>query len=375
MQLNIQDWGLPNNVQHRIRLWIILAWFVVEICLPVLVLAEGLLLGLPPIPISKLNQQTPQKVELGKKLFKDVRLSADGKVNCAGCHKPDRAFTDGLVVAKGIKNQLGTRNTPTLLNVAYLTSQFWDGRRESLEEQARDPFVNTLEHGFLKHTDVVEKVRSDQEYVQAFKKIFGIESSKITIEHIANVLANFQRTLVAGDSPFDRYYFSKNAEALSPQAIRGFDIFRGRAKCQTCHIIGQSSAVFTDNDFHSLRIGLEKVMPRLAEMTRHVHDSAPEKLYQQITYDRELAALGRFVVSRKAVDIAKFRTPTLRNVALTAPYMHDGSVATLEEVVELEVYYRGIEAGRPLLLTPEEKADLVAFLRALTSADLDSFAK
>lgn len=327
-------------------------------------------LGLPPLSIPADNPQTRQKIALGKKLFEDAGLSADGKISCASCHQADRAFTDGRTVAKGLKDQRGTRNVPSLFNVAYLTSQFWDGRRANLEEQARDPFVNAIEHGLSSHAEVIGKITADPNYVKAFQDAFGVAPSKIGMEHVGKALASFERTLLAGNSPFDRYYFGKDARALTPQAVSGFELFRGKANCQTCHIIGRHDAIFTDNRFHSLGIGMEKVAPRLAEIARHVSRSTPEDIDRQITRDPELAALGRFVVTRKATDVGKFRTPSLRNVALTAPYMHDGSVATLEEAVELEVYYRGVEAGRPLILTVGEKANLVAFLRALTSSNL-----
>lgn len=328
------------------------------------------LLGLPPVPIPADNPQTPQKIALGKRLFEDQRLSADGKVSCASCHQRERAFTDGEPTAKGIKDQRGTRNTPTLLNAAFLTSQFWDGRRQSLEDQARDPFVNAREHGFLSHAAVIGKITSDPKYVQAFKEVFGIKASQIGMKHVTQAVASFERTLLAGNSAFDRYHFTKDTKALTPQAANGFALFRGKAKCQTCHTIGQHDAIFTDNQFHSLGIGMDKVAPRLAELARQVARSTPEDIDQEIARDPELAALGRFLVTRKATDIGKFRTPSLRNVAFTAPYMHDGSVATLEAAVELEVYYRGVEAGRPLILTVNEKAELVLFLRALTSANV-----
>lgn len=354
------------------RLWVIVILSVVLVSglWAIAHADDNQLLGLPPIVIPSNNKQTPEKIELGKKIFQDTRLSLDGKVSCASCHKVDRVFMDGLKVAQGTYGRRGTRNTPTLLNTAYLTSLFWEGRRENFEEQAYDPFVNPVEHGFSNHVDVVEKIKKDQQYIKAFKNVFKIESSKINIEHVVKALASFERTLLVGDSPFDRYYFSNNVNALPPEAIRGFEIFRGKAKCQSCHVIGESSAIFTDNNFHALGIGMEKAMPRLAELGRYVSDSAHDKIDQQIAHDQELAALGRFIVSRRAADIAKFRTPSLRNVALTAPYMHDGSVATLEETVDLEIYYRSLEAGRPLILSAGEKADLISFLRALTSTSL-----
>jgi len=339
---------------------------------PGIILAGGSTqLGLPPVSVPADNPQSPQKIALGKKLFEDARLSADGTISCSTCHKLDRAFTDGEVVAKGLRGQRGTRNAPTLLNVAYLTSQFWEGRRKTLEEQARDPFVNGLEHGLSSHDRVIAKIVAEKSYTRAFKAVFGVNASQIAIKHVADALASFERTLLAGNSAFDRFYYAKDQTALSPSARNGLTLFQGKARCNACHTIGAESALFTDNEFHSLGIGLNKVVPRLAEIARHVARSTPEQIDQEIARDAELAALGRFIVTRKAVDVGKFRTPSLRNVALTAPYMHDGSVNTLEEAVELEVYYRGVEAGRPLLLTVQEKSDLAAFLRSLTSKHLN----
>jgi cytochrome c peroxidase len=324
-------------------------------------------LGLPPVPISSDNPQTPEKVALGRALFDDQRLSADGQVSCSTCHQPDRAFTDGRTVAQGARQQAGTRNTPTLLNSVYLTSLFWDGRRGSLEEQAADPLVNPAEHGLGNYEELLARVRADAAYAAGFRAAFGAAPESIRLEHVVKALAAFQRTLVAGDSPFDRYRYGGDPSALSDAQVRGLGLFEGRARCTACHTIGKEDALLTDNAFHTIGIGQARSQSGLADRTIRLVGLSPSERDRSITRDPEVAELGRFAVTLKPVDIGRFRTPTLRNVALTAPYMHDGSVPTLAEAVEREVYYRGLESGRPLVLTPQERADLVAFLEALAS--------
>ncbi|MDO8413547.1 MAG: cytochrome c peroxidase [Gallionellaceae bacterium] len=324
-------------------------------------------LGLPPLPHPAHNLPTPGSIALGKKLFHDKRLSADGSVSCATCHIPEKAFADGLTVAKGLGGQTGTRNTPTLLNVAFEKNFFWDGRRATLEEQAQDPFINPREHGFKEHTQLIATIRNNQAYRLAFKKAFSVQPEAITMEHVTRAIASFERTLIAADTFFDRYYYGGDQTAMSEAAIRGLALFKGNARCASCHIIGETSTTFTDNQFHSLGIGYRKIEQRLAKITTHFAKQRGKPIDHSILSDADVSELGRFTVTLNPMDIAKFRTPSLRNVALTAPYMHDGSVSTLAEVVELEVYYRSLESGQPLILTPQEQSDLLAFLRALTS--------
>lgn len=338
------------------------------------------LLGLPPIPITASNSQSPEKIALGKKLFFDKRLSANGNVSCATCHDESKAFADGLPVAEGIRKQKGTRNTPTLINAAYFTSQFWDGRRGTLEEQARDPFVNAAEHGFQNHDTVVAVIRSDVVYRSEFQRVFGISAEHITIDHAAQAIAAFERTLIAGDSAFDQFYFGNDNSALTPNAQHGLEIFKKQAGCARCHTIEKDHALFTDNQFHGAGVGMARIEARLAEITTRVlksqgvpvtdlssSDIKLESIDETIFSDSDISELGRFNVTHNPIDIGRFKTPTLRNISLTAPYMHDGSVKTLEEVIEIELYARGNDAGRPLILTPKEKQDLVEFLRSLTS--------
>jgi cytochrome c peroxidase len=331
---------------------------------------ENPLLGLPPVSIPADNPQTPQKIALGKKLFLDARFSVDGKVSCASCHEPERAFTDGRVVAKGVMDQVGARNTPTIMNAAYNTSQFWDGRRASLEEQAADPFVNPSEHGLTNHDAILRVVRSDKFYVETFQTVYAIQAADIRMEHIVKSLASFERTLVAGNSPFDRYFYRGEKGALSDSAQRGHAIFHERARCASCHTIGPQSALFTDNQFHALGIGYEAIALKLATLTKKLTHSSRREIDALIIREPDVSALGRFAVSLKPGDIGHFKTPSLRDVALTPPYMHDGSVATLAEAIELELYNRGTVDSRPPILSPRDKEDLAEFLRALTSSDV-----
>jgi cytochrome c peroxidase len=262
-----------------------------------------------------------------------------------------------------------------LVNSAYLTSLFWDGRRKSLEEQAADPLVNLVEHALGSHDDLLAIVRTDAAYGAGFRAAFGVAPESIRIEHVLKALAAFERTLVSGDSPFDRYRYSGDSSALSISQIRGLGLFVGRARCVTCHTIGTEYALLTDQEFHTIGIGQARLQTGLAQRAARLARLSWSERNQSILGDPEVAALGRFAVTLKPGDIGRFRTPSLRNVALTAPYMHDGSVPTLAEAVEREVYYRGLESGRPLVLTPREKADLVAFLEALTSGGLASLGR
>jgi cytochrome c peroxidase len=342
------------------------------VCLPSRLAAQDSqahFLGLPKLPIPFDNPLSSAKIALGRKIFLDTRLSHDGATSCASCHQPKRAFSDGLKVAKGTDGRLGTRNTPSLLNAAYNQSQFWDGRRADLESQALDPLLNPREHAILDVQALLGMLRRDAGYVAAFKSAFRIEGNQINAQHVRRALASFIRTLVIGNSPFDRYFFQHQKTAMPASAIRGLILFQGAARCATCHTIGSSQALFTDNQFHSLSVGLRRIAPRLAEITSKLVNSEGsfEKLDQAVLNDEDVAELGRFVVTRNPADIGKFRTPSLRNVAQTAPYMHDGSVSTLQDAVEYELYYRSVESGQPLILTAEEKDDLVQFLRALSS--------
>lgn len=326
-------------------------------------------LGLPILNEPENNRSTPQKIELGRQLFFDSRLSEDKKISCSSCHDPHQAFSDGIALARGVRGSVGSRNTPTLVNTAFNSSFFWEGRRPTLETQALDPLINPREHG-LKDLDALTlALRKDKDYLVRFNDVFGVQADEIRPQHIGQALAAFERTLVAGNSSFDRYEFLGEKHSLSESAERGLALFKGRAQCASCHNIGTQDALLTDNQFHSLSVGLRKIEKRLAVITTRLISArqAGKNIDQTIIGDDEIAELGLFTVTLNPSDIGKFRTPSLRNVALTAPYMHDGSIDTLEDAVEWETYYRNGDASRPLPLSQEERADLVSFLKSLTS--------
>ena len=324
-------------------------------------------LGLPELIIPSDNPQSTAKIQLGKDLFNDKRFSADGTVSCATCHDQQRAFCDGRPVAQGINKLRGARNAPTIVNAAFFAAQFWDGRRGSLEDQARDPFVNAVEHGLINHELILKVVRDDPRYTAAFKTVFDVPSTAVTMDHVAKAIASFERTLIAGDSPFDRYQYGGDQKALSASAIRGLGLFQGRARCAGCHRVDPQNALFADGEFHRLGVGHQRVEKHLGELATQFAKAQERDVGKALLDRPELSELGRFLVTLNPDDIERFKTPSLRNVAVTAPYMHDGSIDTLEAAVDMEIYYRGLEANRPLILTPREKADLVEFLRSLTS--------
>jgi cytochrome c peroxidase len=241
-----------------------------------------------------------------------------------------------------------------------------DGRAQSLEEQALGPFVNPIEHGLTSHQTIVDVIRQDADYLKQFNTVFNVPADAITIDHVVKAIASFERTLVSGNSPFDRYYFGMDQTALSESAARGSRIFRRKGNCANCHEISLNNALFTDNRFYNVGVGFKRLAPVLGALIEG-------KNSDELTLtDLQQSELGRFKVTKTLADLGKFKTPTLRNVALTAPYMHDGSIKTLEEVIEH--YDKGGDKNRyidakifPLHLTQQEKADLAAFMRALTS--------
>ncbi len=323
-------------------------------------------LGLPELPAAG-RTISPGRVALGTALFSDRRLSADGTISCASCHRPKNNLTDGRALAVGIGGQVGTRNAPSLYNVAFATSLFWDGRSTDLESQAILPLLNAREHGLASEKAVLAILDKDQRYRKEFARVFG--QSHVSIDAVAAALAAYERTLLAGNSPFDRYVYGGDPQAMSPAAVRGLSFFRGRAGCATCHTIGKTSALLTDQEFHSSPARLpDSVNSALVELTgRVIQVQEPNALNSMVVGDSDIASLGRFIVTRNPKDIGLFKTPSLRNVATTGPYMHDGSVESLQEVVELELYSRGDAVRSPIVATVEERADLVEFLTELSS--------
>jgi cytochrome c peroxidase len=327
-------------------------------------------LGLPAL--TSTQRASPELISLGQRLFFDKRLSADGKVSCSTCHKSDRLYTDGNKRSIGQGGRVGTRNAPSLLNVLYATSLFWDGRASDLESQALAPLTNPVEHGLASQGVIVKIVGADAAYPGDFARVFKVTPPEISAELVTRAIATFERSLIAGGSPFDRFQYGHDPHALSAAAVRGLDLFVGRARCGSCHLIGPNSALLTDGQFHMAPVGLSaSVNTNLVRLTQKVltarRDPNAHELERLIATDAEVAALGRFLKSLNPLDIGKFKTPSLRDVALTAPYMHDGSVGTLESAVDLELYGRGAVLDYPIALTLDEKRDLIEFLRALTS--------
>lgn len=338
-------------------------------------------LGLPPLPIPASNPQTPEKIKLGDKLFHDKRFSSTGKVSCATCHDKNKAFTDSpLKTSKGIKDLRGTRNAPTVVNSAYATTLFWDGRSPDLEDQAMHPFTNPVEMGMKDHEPILKIVRSDPEYTKAFQQVFGKSGNEITRKEVLQAIAAFERTVISGGSPFDRWLYGGDKKALTPAQRRGFDVFVGQGRCVSCHVVEQTQALFTDNNFHNIGIGINAIQKEVPTLVPSFVKAKRGGADVDITVlsDPKASELGRFAVNEQFDALGAFKTPTLRNIAVTAPYMHDGSLKTLKDVVKH--YNNGgvtkkgdqpnafLSGGiRPLNLTPGQEADLVAFMEALTS--------
>lgn len=302
---------------------------------------------LPDVTFPKDNPFNADKVELGKTLFFDPRLSGSKQVACASCHDPDLGWADGRTVAFGHERQTTSRNSPSIMNSGYHTSLFWDGRAKSLEEQAVGPILNEGEmHG--KPEEVVATVNGIKEYRERFNRVFGTETA--TLDLIAKAIATFERTIVGGRSKFDVFVGGKNYEALSDEAIRGLHLFRTDARCANCH----NGPNFSDDKFHN--VGLSY-------------------------YGRKFEDLGQYNITKNPEDVGKFRTPSLRNITRTGPYMHNG-LFELEGVIN--IYNAGMptlrrQAGqendplfptksqhlRVLNLNEHDKADLIVFLRSL----------
>lgn len=291
--------------------------------------------GLLPVQWPKDNPYSKAKWDLGRALYYDTRLSVDGTLSCASCHSPQFGFTDGQAFSAGVKHQMGGRSAPTVINRAYSMAQFWDGRAMSLEEQAGGPMANPIEMGHT-HDGVCAKLKEVPGYRKMFTEAYG--SDEINIDRVTKAIATFERTVLSGNSPYDKYK-AGDKKAMTASQVRGLDVFVNKAKCDACH----EGINFTLNSYHNLGIGTDKPEPDA----------------------------GRFAVTKNPKDWGAFKTPTLREIANTAPYMHDGRFRTLAEVVDF--YDKGgipnknlDETMKPLKLTDQDKKDLVEFLKALS---------
>ena len=290
-----------------------------------------------PLPEPADNLFTEEKLALGRKLFFDAALSKDGTVSCAKCHDPERAFADDKPLAVGVFGRVGKRHSPALINRAFGRTHFWDGRAATLEQQVLQPIADPNEMD-LPVVEAVARLSKDSSYRSAFQVVFGRE---VTSEDLGRALATYLRSIRSSDSPYDRF-IAGDTDALTSQQQQGLAVYRGKARCIFCH----SEPLFTDEQFQNTGVAWR----------------ADASVYQDD---------GRFAVSGQERERGNFKTPTLRDIALTPPYMHDGSLASLEAVVE---FYNGggrpnknlFPILRPLGLTPDEKQALIKFLEALS---------
>ncbi len=333
-------------------------------------------IGLPPVPVPAANPPTPEKVALGRKLFFDRRMSVNSTMSCAMCHIPEQGFTNNeLARPLGVGGRSLRRNAPTLLNAAYIPHAFHDGRRPTLEAQALDPLVDYREMANPDLNSVIARIAELPDYDGLFERAFGGRASP---ERLAQALASWERTLVAGDSPFDRWRYRGEKRALTVEQVRGFELFTGRAGCASCHRVGEDHALLTDDLFHDTGIGYmgaEAVSRDTArvpvEIASGIQVSVSRETLRSIG-DPPQEDRGRFEATGDPQDRWSYKTPSLRNVALTAPYMHDGSLRSLRDVVlhyvRGGVPHEGLDPLlRPLDLTQAEVDAIVAFLEGLTS--------
>ena len=323
--------------------------------------AAGHLEPFDTAPVPPGNPQTPEKVELGKMLFFDRRLSGDGTMSCATCHIPEMGFSDGQAISLNYPTTKNWRNSPTLINVAFSRFLFHDGRVETLEDQALFPMMSAFEMN--QNLDFLEEeIRSVPEYRELFKKVFGSED--ITRKRIAMAIAAFERTIISLNVPLDKY-LQGNREVFSPEAELGYEIFIGKGKCADCHY----GVNLIDNKFHALNVPEHPDFqsdPRVAATRRFV-----AKLYHYEDYRTLQEDPGRYLITKDKKDWRAFKTPTLRDIAKTGPYMHNGVFETLEEVIDF--FDRGGGPGntavKPLSLSDAEKQALKIFMTETLSGE------
>jgi len=330
--------------------------------------------GVDPLAWSKIyltpgNEPTADRIALGHKLYFDTRLSKDGTVSCATCHDVSRGFADHRNVSEGVGDRLGRRSAPTTMNAALFQSMFWDGRAASLEEQAKLPILNPVEMGHPDAASAMAAIGSDPAYQDLFQKAYGRAPS---YDDLGRAIASFERTLIFLDAPFDRFA-SGDARAISPAAKRGFALFNGKARCVSCHMINGSNPLGTDNLFHNIGVSARKQnFEALAQQAvRALQAGSGAEAVDKLALQTDMSELGRFIVTKNRGDIGAFKTEQLRNIGITAPYMHDGSLSTLWDVIDH--YNKGGETNpyldggiEPLNLSEDEINDVVAFLFSLT---------
>ncbi|MBN8472985.1 cytochrome-c peroxidase [Corallococcus exiguus] len=329
------------------------------------------------LAVPKGSEPTPERVALGEKLFREKRLSVDNTVACMTCHEPELGFTDGKPLSEGVKQQKVARNSPTVLNALFNATQFWDGRAATLEDQAKLPILNPREMGMPDPDTVMKKVRGIPEYVTDFQKVFGREPS---FDDLAVAIAAFERMQFSGDARFDKF-ITGDSKALTASEKNGWALFNGKARCNSCHAGNAVSPLFSDQKFHNIGVAAHKQdFVTLARKGVQVVRTGDEKQIDELALNSEFSELGRFLVTKQENDVGSFKTPILRNVGITGPYMHDGSLTTLWDV--MDHYNKGgvanpyLDGGMQRLgLTEPEIDDLVAFLFTLTDTKFDKLNK
>jgi len=337
-------------------------------------------LGLPAVPGPQDNPLTAEKIELGRLLFFDRRLSHNNTFSCAMCHVPEQGFTSNeLATAVGIEGRTVRRNSPTIYNVAYLDRLFLDGRESTLEQQIWGPLLAHNEMGNPSVGQVIDQITAIPSYPPLFDKAF--DGRGITMETVGMALASYERALVSANSDFDRWYFGSDQSAMSANQQAGFQLFTGKANCSACHQLTEEYALFTDMQMHNTGIGYQRSMSVNSGETRvQIAPGEHVLVSGDVVADASEPTpndLGLYEITEDPADRWKYRTPTLRNIALTAPYMHNGSLGSLEEVI---AFYNegGIENEgldpliRPLGLNASEVDQLLQFLTALTGDNVDA---
>ncbi|MCB1632207.1 MAG: hypothetical protein KDI23_10270, partial [Pseudomonadales bacterium] len=337
-------------------------------------------LGLPPVPQPANNLVTRAKIALGRKLFFDRRLSLNDTFSCAMCHVPEQGFTSNeLAMAVGFEGRSVRRNSPTIYNTGYFERLFHDGREENLEQQVWGPFLASNEMANPSVGAVISKIRRIPDYQGLFEAAF--DGRGVSMETVGMAVASYERALVSGNSPFDRWYYGKQADAIDESARRGFGLFTGKAGCLSCHTVGDDYALFTDDGMHNTGVGYRESMGIKPDKERvllapGVYVDVDRSVIDAVGHPPP-ADVGLYEITQNPNDRWKYRTPSLRNVALTAPYMHNGSLSTLHDVVDF--YNAGGVPNelldpriRPLGLNGQERDDLVRFLESLSGDNVDA---
>jgi cytochrome c peroxidase len=330
-------------------------------------------LGLPVLKTPDDNPLSSAKIALGKKLFFDPRLSLTDNLSCAMCHIPAQGFTNNhMATSVGITGKTGRRNAPTILNSGFLQRLLHDGREYTLEQQAWGPLLDHNEMGNPSIGFVIHKIKSLNDYQGLFKQAFN---KPVTMETLGMAIASYERTLIAANSPFDRWYYQQQENAISPAAKKGFRLFTGKAGCSSCHLVNEQYALFTDDKLHNTGIGYQQFSAKAPLSNQKTIFSwiSMQAPVDKITRLPRPGAndQGLYEITLNPDDLWRYKTPTLRNIAKTAPYMHNGQMHCLEEIVRFYNQGGASNAGLSLLIKPlhlnnDEINQLVAFLNSLT---------